>query len=67
VDRETRGLEGAGMLMVFYFLAGLILVISVALVTVGIYEFVIGRQGIESVNTEGQKLHLRHLDYINSK
>jgi len=55
------------MLMVFYFLAGLILVISVALVTVGIYEFVIGRQGIESVNTEGQKLHLRHLDYINSK
>ena len=53
------------MLTIFYVLAGLILLISLALIGVGIYEFVTGRQGIESVNTEGQKLHLRHLDQIN--
>lgn len=55
------------MLTVFYVLAGLIIMISVALITVGVYEFVTGRQGIESVNTEGQRLHLKHLDHINSK
>lgn len=55
------------MLTVFYVLAGLIIMISITLITVGIYEFFTGRQGIEAVNTEGQKLHMKHLDHINSK